>query len=361
PQVINNKVIHYETDYENIVYNDGLYIINIFSRIFKSVILQEKRIRKSKDFIKLVDMINNNFNTYHNIEHIKDLIINAYFKIDIYRKFYKRILTKVNPKIIIEVISYSFDSIIINELACEKNMKIVEVQHGTILSHHIGYQYDFKHYDFHPTHILLFGDYWKKNIKISQNYTKLISVGFPYLEKRRLEITSNYTKNNTILFISQLEVGKAFYDFAILLLQSEISKKINIIFKLHNEEFSCWKNIYPKLVSSQILVIDNNDSDIYNYLSIAKTIIVGKSTVLYEALMYDADILSYNITFDPDLDYIEKNNITKSVKTFEDIYSQIYYNLDNRNKNERCIDKSIFWEINSRNKQLDIINEIIGE
>ena len=56
-------------------------------------------------------------------------------------RYYEKIINRVKPKIITEVVSYGFNRMIINEIAKEKQIPIVEFQHGVMGKYHVAYNF----------------------------------------------------------------------------------------------------------------------------------------------------------------------------------------------------------------------------
>ena len=65
--------------------------------------------------------------------------------------------------------------------------------------------------------------------------------------------------------------------------------KYEILFKLHPNEYSCWRDIYPNM-SDKICIIDHNEKDIHYYLSNSDIVIGINSTALFEATFYPVKI-----------------------------------------------------------------------
>ena len=110
--------------------------------------------------------------------------------------YYLKLLDKVKPKIIIEVVSYSFNNLLINEVAKKYKIPTIELQHGTIGRYHIAYNFKKQIYlPTFPDYIFLFGEYWKNNTRFPISNGKLKVTGFPYFEhKMNITKESKYHK-----------------------------------------------------------------------------------------------------------------------------------------------------------------------
>lgn len=89
---------------------------------------------------------------------------------------------------ILEVVSYNLDCMIFNEIAYEKKINTIELQHG-VMSGSIAYYYPknvlIKQF---PQKVFLFSDYWKNCISVPLEDKNVISVGYP-ISKSKLKNT----------------------------------------------------------------------------------------------------------------------------------------------------------------------------
>ena len=295
---------------------------------------------------------NVNFDKYKEIKDVENLILN--YKIS--KKYYEKILNKIKPKIIIEVVSYGFSRLLFNELAKKRGIKIIELQHGVMGRYHIAYNFYKKlELETFPEYIFLFGEYWKNNTRFPLKKEKLIVTGFPYFENRSEELIKNSRKNSkkeNILFISDGTVGKQFSKLAIKLDKLIDHKKYSIIYKLHPGEYDRWKRTYPWLVNSTFKIIDNNKKDIYYYLSKAEYLIGVSSTVIFEGLGFNLKTFickAYGYKY---MKYLCENNYAQLVVSAEEIVE----GLDSNKKNVE--NKEFFWKPNSLKNIINNINNI---
>ena len=80
---------------------------------------------------------------------------------------FTKILNKIQPKLILEVVSYSLNRMVLNRLAFERSIPVVELQHGTMGREHIAYNYkEKKQLPELPDYYWIFGQFWKKNTRL---------------------------------------------------------------------------------------------------------------------------------------------------------------------------------------------------
>src|SRR5690554_669839 len=127
---------------ESLKYFDYInFMVTIKKRVIKGLFrFSLERYQKEK-IEAIVTEINRKFNSNLDQAKVIQLVESVYLTYKISRKYYKRILDKVEPKAIVEVVSYATDRFIINELAHEKGIPIIELQHGTMGKYHIAYNF----------------------------------------------------------------------------------------------------------------------------------------------------------------------------------------------------------------------------
>lgn len=346
---------------KNIRYFDYINFIKATKKIFLKSINPNFGKLCSNDINRLFLLFNAinkafnvNFDKYKEIKDVENLILN--YKIS--KKYYEKILNKIRPKVIMEVVSYRFTNLLFNEIAKKRGIRIVELQHGT-MGKYLSVAYNFyKKYelDTFPDYIFLFGDYWKSNARFPLEGDRLIVTGFPYFEKRLkslIKICKNNKKKN-ILFISQGTVGEELSKLAIKLDKLIDHKKYSIIYKLHPGEYDRWRRTYPWLVNSTFKIIDNNDKDIYYYY-LKSTFQIGvRSTAIFEGLGFNLKTFIYKVYGYKYMRYLYENNYAKLVVSAGDIINQL-----NNDKNN-IENKEFFWKSNSLKNIINNINNIIN-
>lgn len=215
-------------------------------------------------------------------------------------KIYKKILEKIRPKVVIEVVSYILNKLALNQAAYDIGILIIELQHGTKGQSHIAYNFKEKmKLDTFPQYIFTFGDYWKENTRFPINLENVKSVGWPFFEKQNIKFY-NFTNDNdndkiSILFISQGTIGELLSQLAVQLAEFLDLDKYELIYKLHPGEYDEWEKRYPWLLVNGITVIDNNDKNMHYYFANANIQIGVYSTAIYEGLGYG--LKTYILTY----------------------------------------------------------------
>jgi hypothetical protein len=278
---VNNKCLIY------VDYLDYHYVIKRkINQIKKMQIIDTKN---EKELRFLVDDLSRTFNVKLNANEIISNVRKIKIKHMTFYDHYTRILKNLNPKIVIEVVSYNFSRMVVNEICKELDIPTIELQHGTMGRYHIAYNYAEKmKLSTFPDYVFLFGEFWKDNTRFPIEDNKIKVVGWPYYENKVEIFKKNRTENKkkTILFISQGTIGKELSKVAIKVLDNIDKDSYRIIYKLHPGEYTRWKNEYPWLLDSKLEVIDNNENDMHYYFSQSDIQVGVYSTALFEGLGY---------------------------------------------------------------------------
>lgn len=281
-------------------------------------------------------------------------IVRRYYRYQFFKRKINKIFDKTNPKIVIEVVSYNFENMIFNEIAHERNVKIIEIQHGLIGKDHIAYNYSQKNIITFPDIVFVFGEYWKHRASFPINIDNIIPVGFPYFEnklKQRINKIKE-VKYKTILFISQGTVGSILSIVAYNLSKMVDECECRIIYKLHPGEFSIWKERYSILLNSTVHVV-TDEQNLYDLFQTATVQIGVASTAIYEGLGFGLKTLIYECSEAKHLMDLCDNKYAVLVRNEKEILQAISCEVPNKNQITEAI-----WRSNSINNIIKEIKDI---
>ncbi|MCT2534637.1 hypothetical protein NC661_05495 [Aquibacillus koreensis] len=340
---------------KNIIYTDYINLITkIKSRLFrKKYITADDRVKVEE----LIKKINSEFEVDFKLDDLGNKIINLIATYKYMYSHYEKMIRKINPKVIIEVVSYGLTRFIINDIAKNKNIPTIELQHGTMGQHHLAYNFSKKmDLSTFPDYVFVFGQFWKENTRFPINESNVKVVGWPYFEQKVKESKSKITKNDreVILFISQHTIGKQLSKAAVEV-SNRIKDSYKVIYKLHPAEYASWKKDYPWLIDSKVEVIDNNEHDMHYYFAKADKQVGVYSTAVFEGLGYELETFIwklYGYHHMQDLLNKERVCLVDSVDEFVSLITS-----SERQKNS--YDKSFFWKENSINNIIQEVDEII--
>lgn len=346
------------TNTPNLMYADKYTILaSIYSRIMRLYKRDYKKVynQVKTQLQKAINELNEEYNCQIDIDKVAKKITKNIYCIKCISFFLSKIVKRLHPKLIVEVVHYRTINMIINEIAKRYGITTIELQHGLIYSYHIPYQYakGVKINQF-PDKIYLFSDYWKATIRAPIEVDALISVGYPYFEKN-LHAYSSKKENSdkyTILFISQGTIGRQLSEFAIRLVKLIGTDKYRFIYKLHPSEYSNWSSLYPSLNCKDVDVIDNNEKSIYYYFSLSDMQIGVYSTAIYEGLAFSLKTIILRVGQYDIMESLVSNGYAFYVDNEFEAKDIIFNNM------KKCVETKEFWK---KNAFENIVNEINKE
>ena len=321
--------------------------------------------RKKMYFInKEVDKVLNDLNNNYNIDimYIKPRVVNAIIYGLLMRKKYQKIIDKINPKIVL--INYwptDFKTLIM-DICNSKNIKTVELQHGSIT-----YDDPIEHKCFNndvchnvSKYFLSFGKVHTDTNYLTTKLDNLIEVGYPFLERKKsqeYELPDELEDNiKYILIISQTIIGEEMSEFASNLADLLKDKKdYKIIFKFHPNEID---RVYHNLEKENIIQVKKKGEEIYKYQKYSYLQIGVYSTAIYEGLAFEL----------PTFILKGKSGAEESEKLLSYMKQGVYYiknekelydKLDKELKKPLKEDLDMLWKSNSLKNIENALNRII--
>lgn len=330
----------------NLVYTDFIEIKTMVHwyacRSFHKKQVSEIREALYQKISKPIGEICSAYRVIYDINQILDKMVCGYYVYQMKRKEFSRILDKLEPKIIMEVVGYNIDCMIINELAAERGIPTVELQHGVTGKEHIAYNYSVgtrvKQF---PQYFFAFSKFWIDMARYPLSQDKLKDVGFPHLCEKagRAKAVTGRCFPNQIIFISQPKIGEMMSEIAVELNELISHEQYKIIYKLHPGEYERWKERYPKLAASDIEVIDNSKIDLYELFAASVCQVGGYgSTATFEGLEFDLKTYIMREGAYPIIRALCEKGIAQFFDTAQDLYRMIIAESD------RPEYKNNFWK-----------------
>jgi hypothetical protein len=273
--------------------------------------------------------------------NIKKQLINISNRLVINNYFYRYMLNKLNPKVlIIEDAHYGgyTDLIYISK---KLGKIVIEPQHGYVGKDHLAYNFNQKLFEyikeFLPDYFLTFGKFWSDNIRTP---SERIEIGFPYLEEKvniakQLKNQEIRDKKN-ILIISGGSCPEEYNNLVKNLYNLLDKDRFKIVFRPHPSERIALNERYKDIISMGVEIdLDNIYESLFNYDIVLS---FEKSTVIYEAIAFGAKVVlikhpNYNFldssnnvfleseyNFDIIVDIIKDDSITYSIDSINYIW-----------------------------------------
>jgi len=268
-------------------YSKSTFVLDFFS------ILKKKNIKLKKEEERQIDLFIEGIKIYIPVNKVekdfyyrfkKDILDNIKYQLS-FSKYYKKLLKKLNAKI---VIYHDSSPNIVHLLARELGIKTAEFQHGLGASK-LGAGYQFGNFFFKeegkkymPDYLLTRGDKWEEFMNTP---SKLIKIGYPFFTKiieeykRKMPVQEKKENIKTILFLSP------FVMHAKYLADNLNEEEYKIIFKLHPTD-QAGNPEYENLKSyTNIEIVDKGE--IYSLISKSDMIVSCYSTAIFEALPFN--------------------------------------------------------------------------
>ena len=283
--------------------------------------IQSKKFELTADELSQVEYIedgwNKRFSQDIDLTYLVEKYLLSYFTA---KPLYKWILKRVQPNIAVIVVSYGKEAFI--DACKEMGVPVIELQHGVIHEHHLGYHFpgDRMKFSF-PDYLLVWGDFWKQNVVFPIPEERVITTGFPYLEQRQTRYSSN-SQHNQIVFISQGTVGKELSKFA---LEVASHPKIDheVVYKLHPGEYKRWRNEYTWLVDADLKVVDSSDPPLYKLFAESSAQIGVGSTAIYEGLCFDLETYVCDLPGSSVLEPLVDEGAAKLISSVDELASSL--------------------------------------
>ena len=248
-------------------------------------------------WLKLI--INSEFGVCFERGYLEELLMRkyCYYRVGIIAVY--KLLKRVRPKIIVEVVGYSDARLIINEVASELGIPTYELQHGIIDKKHIAYNFAIKrNYAFFPDKMLIWGEHFRE-AKFPIEDENIIVTGFPYFEKNiRLFPPKSNTVALRILVLSQPEYSEKLLQqiMELLDLLDEAGECYSLVYKPHPEEYRYYGSdkwdVFKKYENA---ILAPQGVSLYEWFSKSNIQVSVSSTAVYEGLAYGLKTFLYSV------------------------------------------------------------------
>ena len=292
------------------------------------------------------DEITDNLDVEIDIEKLINL---CSLKKNIEKYFYKKILERSEPKIVIAV--NRGQKLALIETCNDLNIPTVLLQQGAIYDSHISFSYDLEtNIPTFPDYLFTFGEFWENMMDIPIGKENVRTVGWPYLEQQ-VERYNHISTENTILVLSQPHVGEIMSNFAV-----ELAHKFdnyNVVFKPHPNIGELARKKYPELEDSPASII--HDQSLHQLFAKSKIQVGYSSTAIFEGIRFG---LKTYIVEGSNTEHIDRLLDTDSIIGVKDP-NQVHHHLSNLNEihsnsipTEQFFYKNPIFNINRELKQI---------
>ncbi|MCM1266534.1 MAG: hypothetical protein NC302_01405 [Bacteroidales bacterium] len=280
---------------KNLVYTDFIEIKAMihwyYAQIMHKKQIAEVRERMREKICAPIEEICAAYQAAYDYHALLEQMVCGYYVYQVKHREFGKIMDRIKPKIILEVVGYNIDCMIVNELAAERSIPTAELQHGVTGETHISYNYypNTKVKQF-PQYFFSFSRFWIETAHYPIPSNRLKEIGFLHLSEKADLAKKNTVKPalHQIIFISQPKIGKVLSEIAVELDALIDKQQYKIIYKLHPGEYERWRERYLKLAASGIEVVDHNKVDLYELFAASEYQVGGYgSTATFEGLEFD--------------------------------------------------------------------------
>ncbi len=346
----------------NVIFGDKYSFLAVASAFLKRYLIRRKEFRAILQKVKsdlakpLQEMCEDGRISIDTSKLFVEIATNYYVYLS-FRKSYKSVLDTIRPQVLVIEGHYDIMKMVFIELAKERNIPTIELQHGMVWTPAYNY---YKKREIHqfPDYFFTFSKYWNTQARFPIDDQKIITVGFPYGENRAKKIRKQYDRSDKkiILVLSDFAVAKELSSIAVELNRIIDHSRFRIIYKLHPAEYNNWEKNYNNLVLEQeIEVAGSTEYDLYELFAMSSYMVASGSTMaLYEGFLYDLPAFIYYPSAWPEFKELCDLNYATRFDHVNELYNLLLGQSDSNYQ-----DENRFWETDSLEKMKSEI-EIIA-
>jgi len=283
----------------------------------------------------------------------------AYEKIITYKYVRLRLislLNKLTPKMILLYNSYNIYCQTMTSVAKSKGIPVFELQHGAVGKLHGAYNYPTGiNVETFPDYFLSWGKYHTNDVKLPIPCDRVIDVGFPYLDKFRIE---NKNKNkNRILILSQRRIDIGIFAKKL----AENLPDFKILFKAHPSEYNYAQKNYDFFSSlSNIELISSDEKNLYELYSESSFVLGVNSTGMIESLAFEVKLIIIGLPGnEPFIELVDNNDVffTQTPEDAVRIIQKLHKEPTSQSNNNY---REYFFKTNSLKNISCVINDAIS-
>jgi hypothetical protein len=202
---------------------------------------------------------------------------------------YERLLDRVQPRLIVNVIGYRLVNQVLTEVAHARGIQVAELQHGALGASHPSYNFaPGRRPESFPDHLLLFGQLWRNATPgLPLPAAQTPALGYAWLEMQRERYRRlSPTLPKRVLFLSQRTIGRELALAAVRLREACPTDSLHVVYRLHPSEHVGWRDAYPELARAAIEVQAASSAPLYAAQRDVDAQVGVYSTALLEGLAF---------------------------------------------------------------------------
>ena len=197
----------------------------------------------------------------------------------------ERLLDRVQPKLIVNVVHYNWPTLTLTERAHRRGIEVAELQHGTVSPEHIAYNVGLPQRSrTTPDHFLSFGEFWSQMVRgLGLPPERTPAIGFSWLENRMAGVARAPSK--TLLVLSQRAIAVELSRFAVEVAQRVAPHGWRVVYRLHAGEIADYRERLPWLLDAPLEVCAGG-VDLYRQFGEVGAQLGAFSTALFEGVAF---------------------------------------------------------------------------
>jgi hypothetical protein len=197
----------------------------------------------------------------------------------------ERILDRVRPELLINVVHYSWPNLTMTECAHRRGIVVAELQHGTVWPEHIAYNLgSTSAAPSTPDYFLSFGEFWSEmvvGLGLPPGHTP--AIGFSWLEQRMA--AAPRAADKTLLVLSQRSIGVELSRWAVEAAPKLAAHGWRTIYRLHAGEVADHRERLPWLTGAP-LTVSTGTPELYSQFGTVGAQLGVYSTALFEGVAF---------------------------------------------------------------------------
>lgn len=319
-------------------------------KLYRKLLNRKTRNKIDEEIDYLSKIVKDSFCMILNKNEIRNKLISDYSMWCIYQDVYRKILTKIKPKCIIETPGYASHNQVLNEVSKELMIPTIEIEHGFILESHVPYNFYRKMtIKSFPDYIFVGSDYQKKYPRFPIDKDHIKVVGSPFLEERVKKRTTMLDEHNILI------VGGVSYS---IMLANFVDKLVDYLRKNKKYEYTISYKVHPKDYSHKYIdmgikypeinfVIGTNGKSLYDCLETAGIVIGFFTSSLFEAQAFGARVYILRGDTNQEFSRMVEDGYMAFIEEPEEIFEKKNFSL------------KPLWKLNAMDSTLNEISKII--
>lgn len=237
---------------------------------------------------------------------------------------FTRVIRRIDPDICFMTYGHSHHSTFI-EACHEHDVPVVDVQYCALDRNYWPYHYPGERQRrVKPDYLFLWGEYWKDAVELPFSDDDIYVTGFPYYE-RQVTAYEDTPEKDQILFVSNGKSGPSLSKVAAEL--SGMDLGMDVVYKLHGEEFDTWRDDYPQLAevadAGRVVVLDEVEGNLHRLLAESKVQVGVSTTAIYEGLGFGLPTFILDVPRAYEMEGLTENGHAELVSGAEELTSAL--------------------------------------